>query len=148
MAASMSTASINEPQIGQGGGSFHPPFADGGDGRGDNPSADYGSRLRRARLGMILALSGIMMLFIGFTSAMVIRKGLPMQDEATSKNVTDWLQVNLPVGLLIANTLLLVFSSLSLELARRQIARKVILAPVASIPGVSVGRERYFPWLG
>jgi len=46
------------------------------------------------------------------------------------------------------NTLLLVLSSVTMELARRQITRQTALAPVKSIPGVSLGRERYFPWLG
>jgi cytochrome c oxidase subunit 3 len=35
-----------------------------------------------------------------------------------------------------------------MELARRQITRQVALAPVQSIPGVSIGEERSFPWLG
>ena len=39
------------------------------------------------------------------------------------------------------------FSSLSAELARRQITRQAALAPVRSIPGVSLGDEKGFPWL-
>jgi cytochrome c oxidase subunit 3 len=34
------------------------------------------------------------------------------------------------------------------EMARRQIARRAVLDPVKSIPGVSLGREQTFPWLG
>jgi cytochrome c oxidase subunit III len=33
-------------------------------------------------------------------------------------------------------------------LARRQLARQVALAPVNTIPGVSLGNERRMPWLG
>jgi cytochrome c oxidase subunit 3 len=35
-----------------------------------------------------------------------------------------------------------------MELARRQSAQEVVLAPVAEIPGVSAGNEKPFPWLG
>jgi cytochrome c oxidase subunit III len=35
-----------------------------------------------------------------------------------------------------------------MELARRTITRQAALAPVKSIPGVSLGDERTFPWLG
>jgi cytochrome c oxidase subunit 3 len=49
---------------------------------------------------------------------------------------------------LLVNTLLLLVSSITVELARRQITRQVALAPVQSIPGVSIGPERSVPWLG
>ena len=35
-----------------------------------------------------------------------------------------------------------------MELARRQAALQAALAPVKSIPGISLGNERSFPWLG
>src|SRR5438128_12349532 len=35
-----------------------------------------------------------------------------------------------------------------MELSRRKITREVALAPVKSIPGVSIGEGRGFPWLG
>jgi hypothetical protein len=35
-----------------------------------------------------------------------------------------------------------------MELARRTVARQAALAPVKSIPGVSLGDEKSFPWLG
>jgi len=50
--------------------------------------------------------------------------------------------------LLLVNTFLLLLSSITVELARRQITRQAALAPVQSIPGVSIGKERNFPWLG
>jgi cytochrome c oxidase subunit 3 len=43
--------------------------------------------------------------------------------------------------------LLLVLSSVTIELARRAAARKAALAPVTSIPGVSLGKDTSFPWL-
>jgi cytochrome c oxidase subunit 3 len=35
-----------------------------------------------------------------------------------------------------------------MEFARRKAARQAALAPVQSIPGVSLGNEKSFPWLG
>ncbi len=88
------------------------------------------------------------MVFVSFTSVYVMRRGLPTLDDRTGGYVRDWLQVNLPTGLLLVNTLLLILSSITVELARRQITRQAALAPVQSIPGVSIGKERNFPWLG
>jgi cytochrome c oxidase subunit 3 len=148
MATLTPTISIKDPKLGHGGSGVHPPVFDGGDdGRGDNGSPDYGQRLRRARLGLLVTLVPITMLFVSFTSAYVFRQGLPTLDEHGTF-VRDWLQVNLPVTLLLVNTLLLLASSISMELARRQITRQVALAPVQSIPGVSIGEERNIPWLG
>ncbi len=42
----------------------------------------------------------------------------------------------------------LIASSVTIDLARREITREAALAPVRSIPGVSLGDERHFPWLG
>ncbi len=143
------TIPVRDPELGHGGSGAHPPAADGGgDGGRDNGSPDYGGRLRRARLGIITALVAIVMVFVGLTSAYVVRRGLPSLDEKTSTYVRDWIPVNLPTGLLLVNTLLLLVSSVTAELARRQITRQAALAPVQSIPGVSIGHERNFPWLG
>ena len=49
--------------------------------RGRQHYPDYGGRLRRARLGLLVALTPIMMLFVAFTSAYVVRQGLPTLDE-------------------------------------------------------------------
>jgi cytochrome c oxidase subunit 3 len=88
------------------------------------------------------------MLFVSFTSAYIVRQGLPTLDERTGNYVRDWMQVDLPTALLLVNTVLLVLSSVTAELARRQLARQMALAPVKSIPGVSIGEEGSFPWLG
>ena len=87
------------------------------------------------------------MLFVSFTSVYVMRRGLPTLDDRTGSYVHDWLQVSLPTTLLLVNTVLLLLSSITVELARRQITRQAALAPVRSIPGVSIGKERNFPWL-
>lgn len=125
-----------------------PPRQGGGDeGRGgDLPN--FGARLRRARLGMICALATICMIFVSLTSAYVVRKGLPTFEGTTNSYVRDWGEVDLPWRLLGINTALLLISSITMEFARRNAARQAALAPVKSIPGISLGSEKSFPWLG
>ncbi|HTA51112.1 MAG TPA: cytochrome c oxidase subunit 3 [Verrucomicrobiae bacterium] len=125
-----------------------PPLGGGGDeGRGDG-SPNYGARLRRARLGMICAIATVCMVFVSLTSALIVRRGLPTFDDSSRTYFRDWGGVQLPWLLLAINTAILLISSLTMEGARRGIARRAALAPVGSIPGVSLGRERNFPWLG
>jgi cytochrome c oxidase subunit 3 len=64
--------------------------------------------IQTSRVGMCLALAGIGMLFLAFTSAYVVRQGL---DPA-------WQPLRMP-GILVANTLVLLASSAFLEKARR-----------------------------
>jgi cytochrome c oxidase subunit 3 len=125
-----------------------PPAGGGGDGRGGNGSPDYSGRLRRARLGLAVGLTPILMLFVSFTSAYIMRRGLPMLDAETNRQTSDWVSVSLPWLLLLINSVVLVVSSVTMELARRRVTREVALAPVTTIPGVSLGEEKPFPWLG
>ncbi len=127
---------------------FPPTSGGGDDGRPDSGAPDYSARLRRARLGLAAALTPILMLFVSFTSALIVRKGLPTFDPATNTVVHDWMHIPLPTTLFLINTAILVLSSVTIEFARRQLARRVALAPVSSIPGVSLGNERSIPWLG
>ena len=125
-----------------------PPARGGGeDGRsGDVP--DFGARLRRARLGLICGIATVGMVFVSLTSAYVFRRGLPTFDGTINSYVRDWGNVELPWTLLGINTAVLLLSSLTMELARRKAARQAALAPVSSIPGISLGEERNLPWLG
>ena len=82
------------------------------------------ARLRRARLGLFVGLVGIAMVFISFTSAYVVRQGLPALDPGSNTLVRDWFSVRLP-SLLFLNTIVLVISSGSMELARRHALRHV-----------------------
>jgi cytochrome c oxidase subunit III len=88
------------------------------------------------------------MLFVAFTSAYIVRQGLPTLDEKTGAYVRHWIPVTLPIAVLLVNTGLLFSSSIAAELARRQITRQAALAPVRSIPGVSLGSGKGLPWLG
>jgi cytochrome c oxidase subunit III len=124
-----------------------PPLGGGDGGRGSN-FPDYGARLRRARLGLICGIGTVCMVFISLTSAYIVRQGLPTFDDASGGYVHDWGVVQLPWLLLGINTALLLLSSMTMEFARRAAARRAALAPVSSIPGVSLGSERSFPWLG
>jgi len=147
----MATYSPSTPvnRLGRGGNVPAPPNDGGG---GDSSSGsnlpNYGARLRRARLGLICGIATVSMVFISLTSAYVVRQGLPTFDGATNSYVRDWGQVQLPWSLLAINTALLLVSSLTMELARRGIKRRAALAPLQSMPGISLGEEKSFPWLG
>lgn len=98
---------------GFGGGEPPRGNAGGGDeGRG-------GQRIpRRAYItGITLAVAGIMMFFMALTSSYIVRKGTG----------TDWQAFGMP-RILWANTVILLLSSLTLEMARRQLARGVLSA--------------------
>ena len=141
---------VKDPRARDAGGGAPPSFGGGGNGdnSGSNGAFNYGERLRRARLGLVLGLTAVLMLFIGFTSALLVRKGLPSFDAQTNTYSRDWVPINLPWTLLLVNTAVLLLSSVTMEFARRGTARQAALAPVQSIPGVSLGDERRFPWLG
>lgn len=105
-----------------------------------DPRVTLDERLRRARLGMVVALTAVVMVFVSFSSAYLVRQGLPTLDPRTNTLVRDWFPVPLP-RLLLINTFVLLFSSVTMELARRQAAGEVAEA------GVSVGHEGQISWL-
>ncbi len=143
------TPSTPVSQLGRGGSVPAPPRGGGDDGGSpDSGLPNYGARLRRARLGLICAIVTVSMVFVSLTSAYVVRRGLPTFDDSTRTYLRDWGSVQLPWLLLLINTTILLVSSLTMEGARRDIKRRAALAPVRSIPGVSLGEEKNFPWLG
>ncbi len=108
-------------------------------------SLDFAARLRRARLGLIVAITAVVMIFVSYSSAYVVRQGLPTLDPRTGTLVHDWLPLQLPNFLLI-NTLVLLISTVTMELARRQSAREAAAAnaaPLASSRPLTDG----MPWL-
>jgi cytochrome c oxidase subunit III len=137
---------------GHNGASLPPRSGGGDDGRDGDGMQDflpnYGERLRRARLGLAVAMTPIMMLFVSFTAVYLIRRGSLSVEMGNAGYVQTWIPVRLPWALLFANTAVLIISSFTIDLARREITREAALAPVRSIPGVSLGDERHFPWLG
>ena len=88
------------------------------------------------------------MIFISLTSAYIFRRGLPTFQGETNSYVRDWGSIQLPWLLLGINTVILLISSVTMEFARRKAAMQAALAPVTSIPGISLGNETNFPWLG
>jgi len=99
-------SAVRYPRAGDAGGGTPPTFGGGGDGEGggSNGAFNYGERLRRARLGLVLGLTAVIMLFVGFTSALLVRKGLPSFDAQTNTYSRDWVAINLPWALLWMNT--------------------------------------------
>src|SRR6266581_2508606 len=145
MASFSTTATVDDPRISLGGGGILPPVRGGGD-DGGSGSPDYGTRLRRARLGLLVALTPILMLFVSFTSAYIVRQGLPTLDPRTNTLVRDWIPVTLP-KLLLINTGVLILSSVFIELARRQSKDQAALRAITAHPRVSAGDQMRIPWL-
>jgi cytochrome c oxidase subunit 3 len=143
MASYTPTVSLDDPRISAGGNGHIPPHHHDG---GDFGSSFFNVRLRRARLGLVVGLTGIVMIFISFSSAYVVRQGLPTLDPRTDVLLHDWFPVPLP-KLLLINTAVLLISSLTMEIARRQAARKAALAQLVSVPGVSMHAKEEVSWL-
>lgn len=143
---------VTRDKVGHGWDGGVPPKSGGGGGgrggAGGSGSPDFGGRLHRARLGLAVALTPILMLFLSFTAVYVIREGW-LFPETTNLSMV-WREsrvVPLPWLLLLVNTVVLIVSSVTMELARRAAARQAALAPLSSIPGVSLGDETHVPWL-
>ena len=142
MASYTPTVSIDAPRTSAGGNGHLPPRRYDGDDFGP-PSFEV--RLRRARLGLVVGLTGIVMIFISFSSAYVVRQGLPTLDPRTNTLLHDWFPVPLP-RLLLLNTIVLLISSVTMEMARRQAARRA-LAQFSSVSGVTAGAKEEISWL-
>jgi cytochrome c oxidase subunit III len=143
MASYTPTVSLDDPRTSTGGTGVLPPPRHDGD---DFGSRFFDTRLRRARLGLVVGLAGISMIFISFTSAYVVRQGLPTLDPRTNLLLHDWFPVPLP-RLLFINTGVLLISTFTMELARRQAARKAALTQLAAVPGVSADANEKVSWL-
>ena len=146
MASFNTTATLDEPQVSRGNRGGVPPIFGGGDGSGPGKGLpDYPTRLRRARLGLLVALTPVLMLFVSFTSAYVVRQGLPTLDPRTNQLVHDWIPVKLP-ALLWVNTLVLLLSSVGMELARRQTKSAAAAVTTEQAGPVAVSAAK-MPWL-
>lgn len=148
MAGQAPSIVIERPKLGQGWGGVHPPtLGGGGDNGPDDSYPDYGRRLHRARLALLFGMVSISMLFVTITAILFLRQAAVVFDHRTGQYVREWAQITLPIRLLFWNTVVLLMSSLTVELARRSIAREMILAPVAGIAGISLDRGFRAPWL-
>jgi len=104
----MPGAITDEIEVLQGGRSGGPDVPAGGDDDGNPGGGRSGVPERAYFTAVQLALAGIVMFFMALTSSFLVRKGLG----------DDWVAFSLP-PVLWFNTLLLLASSGSLELARR-----------------------------
>lgn len=137
------------PKSGQGGGGVHPPGYGGGGDQGPGDGFwDYERRLHRARLGLMLGIVSISMLFLTATAVFLLRHAAVVVDPHSRFYLRQWLEVQLPVSLLLLNTCVLLLSSLTMEWARRSVAREMVFSSLRTIPGVAWDPERRFPWLG
>ncbi len=96
---------------------------------------------------MAIGLTAVFMLFISFSTAFVVRQAMGRWDVRTQSYISDWKHIPLPYALFAVNTLLLLASSITLEMSRRGTFREAALAPAMAIPGVAVHHERSVPWL-
>ena len=153
MAFLHSRIGIRTTQPSSGGGGrgptdYWPGGGNGGGGRGgDDNLPSYRERLRRYRMLIAFGLTSVVMIFVSFTTAYVVRKAGAIWDPARDEYVSDWVPTSLPVAILLANTFVLLISSLTLEMARRRAAEDVVLAPIANIPGIRVSGNRSVPWV-
>jgi cytochrome c oxidase subunit III len=123
------------------------PRGYGGEGGRGDDAPDAAERLKRYRLGMALALVAISTLFVAVTVAFVFRQRYGgTYDLATNVHFSDWVSIPLPWELLTFNTLLLLASSFTIEMARRSAIRGAVLGPVLVLPGIRDDRPRS-PWL-
>jgi len=72
MAIFTPSVSIRDPSTALGRNNTPPPTRDGGgDDHFDDGSPDFHVRLRRARLGLAVGVTGIVMIFVSFTLSLI-----------------------------------------------------------------------------
>jgi cytochrome c oxidase subunit 3 len=135
-------------QSGQGRGGLQPPqFGGGGEhGPGDSGS-EYEGRLYRARLAVALILGSISVVFITATVGLIVWQSSVALDEQTRGAIHEWIPVTLPVRLLLWNTIVLLFSSITIEAARRSVVREMLFAPVHAIAGIAPEKSLSVWWM-
>src|SRR5437763_8710404 len=146
-AARPPTSTPVEPKLGGRGPIPPTPTRRGGDDWHGPPRGRRGprSRLNRFRVGIALALISIFVLFVGLTSAYIVRQGGGTLDTETGVFTRDWKPMVVP-QILWLNTALLLLSSLTIEFARRQVFRE----PAVTEEWLGLGkpmRRASLPWL-
>lgn len=138
------------PKLGGGGpGKIPNPRGFGGGDDGDRDRReDFRSpkqRLNRMRLLMGICLFSVTVLFVVLTLVYLVRLVSGRYDPDAQRQVQDWIPLNLPYVQLWINSLLLVLSSVTLEVARRTMAKKEEFAVMGIVPPAA---KREVPWLG
>jgi cytochrome c oxidase subunit 3 len=127
--------------VGRGGGG-KPPQRDGGDdgsGGGRRDSSRPGQQ-RRYQTALVVGIVAILMFFMALASAYIVRRG----------SSGDWTPIHIP-PILWVNTVILLASSATLELARRKLAKGDLgafrkLWVVTTILGVLFLAGQYAGW--
>ncbi|HEV8523452.1 MAG TPA: heme-copper oxidase subunit III [Terriglobales bacterium] len=144
--ATLPPVAVEEPKLGGRGPTVGPP-RDGDDHRGGGPQPDdFRDRVRRYRIGLFFGLASVVMLFVGFTSAYIVRQGVTSLDPSTGTEVSDWRPITLP-PLLWANTAILLASSFTLHMARRRLARQVSRSRARTASPLVIDERGSVPWL-
>jgi cytochrome c oxidase subunit 3 len=139
-----------KPKLGGGGPGKIPHrrgYGGGDDGDQGQPEdfRSHNQRMRRYRVGMALGMISVTMVFMALTFLYVFRLGKGRYDEDAHRWVQDWIALKLPYLLLWTNSLLLLLSSATLELARRGMEKKEEFAAMGIVPP---RMKRDWPWLG
>src|SRR5690348_3357212 len=90
--------------------------------------------LRRYRLALGLWFCGVIMLFVAFISASIVRRGIPAYESGARAYSTQWEALPLPIPLLILDSCMLVVGCFALELARRRSAGASLQQPAPQSP--------------
>lgn len=139
-----------KPRLGGGGPGKIPHrrgFGGGDDGDHGN-SGDFRSReqrMRRYRIAMSLCIISVTAIFVLLTMVYVFRMGKGRYDEDARQWVRDWVPITLPYLQLWINSVILLLSSFTLELARRSMAKKEEFTAMGIVPPRF---KRDMPWLG
>ena len=117
-----------KPKLGGGGPGKIPHrrgYGGGDDGdRGDHDRFRPGKdQLWRARVGMLAALASVTVVFVVLTILYLVRTGMGRLDHGVY--VYDWKPLTLPYRQLFISTFVLLLSSITLELARRGLRRRI-----------------------
>ncbi|HEY2361248.1 MAG TPA: cytochrome c oxidase subunit 3 [Candidatus Angelobacter sp.] len=138
-----------KPKLGGGGPGKIPHRRGFGGGDDDhNRPGDFQSReqrMRRYRIGMTLCIVSITGVFVLLTIIYVFRQGKGRYDEDTHRYIQDWIPLALPYVQMWINSIVLLLSSVTLELARRSMIRKEEFAAMGIVPP---RMKRDMPWLG
>lgn len=126
-----------EPRLSGGGPGKIPHWRGGGDGDGDDGSDDFLSsqeRLRRYRVLLIAVLISIFTLFVAVALLYVLRGRSSGWDPVHHRPLHPWHPLILPYTRMFVNTLVLLLSSITLELARRGMVRKMEFTSMGILP--------------
>src|SRR5262249_13834950 len=128
-----------KPKLGGGGPGKIPHrrgYGGGDDGDHDRRGDSFSrrQRLRRGRVGVAIVIALVTVMFVALTVAYLARQASSVYDPVHLRNIPNWKPLALPYLQLWINSLLLVLSSLALELARRGMTKRAEFAYMGIVP--------------